>query len=109
MGLWEKNEPTFPIRTPELKSKIATNTGLNSQHPRTENRPLRPRWRRECPLHYPPATFVPVRQHIQKPMFIGLFYRLWLSRFAIVRYNPACVLGHVLGQRSGLWCAKSTA
>jgi hypothetical protein len=33
IGLSEKNQPTFPTRTPELKSKIAANTGLNCQHP----------------------------------------------------------------------------
>src|SRR5882672_1610608 len=37
----------LPFRSPESKTEIAANTGLNSQHLRTENRRLQRSWRRE--------------------------------------------------------------
>jgi hypothetical protein len=43
----EKNEPPLPIRSPELKSEITANTGLNCQQSRAENILLGPSWRRE--------------------------------------------------------------
>jgi hypothetical protein len=36
----------LPFRSPEPKSEIAANTGLNCQHLRAENRRLRRGWRR---------------------------------------------------------------
>jgi len=37
----------LPFRSPESKTEIAANTGLNSQHLRTENRRLQRSWRSE--------------------------------------------------------------
>jgi len=45
MSYSEKNEPTRPIRSPEIKSEIAANIGLNCPQPGAENRRLRPSWR----------------------------------------------------------------
>src|SRR4051812_45767189 len=47
MGDLEKNELTFLISSPELKSGNAANTGLNCQQSCAENRRLGPSWRRE--------------------------------------------------------------
>jgi hypothetical protein len=35
----------------------------------------------------------------RNPYFTGVSCHLWLSSLAIRRYNPACPLGHVLGQK----------
>jgi hypothetical protein len=43
----EKNKLTLPSSSPELKSEIAANTGLNCQQNSAENRRLRPSWRSE--------------------------------------------------------------
>jgi hypothetical protein len=41
--------------------------------------------------------------------FTGLYCRLCLSLFRVVCYNPAQLLGHMLGQREArLWREKST-
>jgi hypothetical protein len=37
----ENNGRALPIRSPELKSEIAANTGLNCKYPRAENKRLR--------------------------------------------------------------------
>jgi hypothetical protein len=47
MSQSEKNKPPQRIGSPELKSEIAANTGLNFQQSRAENIRLRPSWRRE--------------------------------------------------------------
>jgi hypothetical protein len=54
----EKNEPPLPIRSPELKSEIAANTGLNCQQSRAENIRLQPSWRseRDSDSRYGPTT-----------------------------------------------------
>jgi hypothetical protein len=43
-----------------------------------------------------------------KPHFTGATFSFRLSVIVIIRYNPAQVLGHMLGQRVQRWRAKST-
>jgi hypothetical protein len=42
------------------------------------------------------------------PYLVGISWGRRLSSFPGVRYNPALLLGHVLGQKGGRWREKST-
>ena len=65
-------------------------------------------WRKGWPPYYRSDMFAPSRGCFKKAKFYRVFRFHRLSSPAAVRYNPAQVLGHVLGQRRGQWCAKST-
>jgi len=66
------------------------------------------KWRKGWPPYYRSGRFVRSRGCFKSASFYRVSLFLRLSSPAAVRYNPAQVIGHLLGQRRGQWHAKST-
>ena len=66
-------------------------------------------WRRGSPPNPWSLTFAVIRRRFNFCQFTEIIWHICLTLAASVRYNPALLLGQVLGQKRERWHVKSTA